>query len=452
MAADPGELSALARLIREGSDEDVKRFFLLLRPPELADCLEQLPDEDRTRAVRLMAAPLAAEVLREVEESEREDILEILRSAEIAPILSESMSDDAADILGLLPPDKAERTLGKLDEDEREELEELLEYGEDTAGGIMQTEVVKVRSDLDVAQAIEAVRAADVGDVGEIHEVFVVDSAGRLVGTVSPADLLQEKPKASLRAIIEPNPVHVPVSMDQEQIAHVVRENDLAAVPVVDAAGVLVGQILHDDVADVLQEEATEDIAKMAGTDPDEVYGDNVVRTVLGRIGWLLPAFVGGLLVAIFMGAASEEIKRRPILAAFIVVVVGMAGGVGIQNTAVTVRMLALGRLEHARLRTVVFRQLVVAVSLGLVFGLLLAGFTLVYEKDEADAGLSSITLGVAICVTIAIGGLLGVVVPLLLDRLGADPAIAASPFIQTANDVVGAGILFWTARVLGLL
>jgi magnesium transporter len=222
------ERSALARLIREGSDADVKRFFRLLTPPMLADCLELIPsEEDRVRVVRLMAAPLAAEVLREVDEGEREEILEDLSEKRIAAVAGELKSDDAADLVAALPPEKQERVLEALDEESRAEIERLLRYDEDTAGGIMQTEFVAVSSDLTVGQAIEAVRGADVGDVGEIHEVFVVDTQGRLVGVASPADLLQHAPDAPLRAVMDPNPLRVPVSEDQEHIARLAREHDL---------------------------------------------------------------------------------------------------------------------------------------------------------------------------------------------------------------------------------
>ncbi|MDH3592026.1 MAG: CBS domain-containing protein, partial [Planctomycetota bacterium] len=234
MGRDHDDLSALQRLFREGSDEDVKRFFLLLRPAELADALESAEEDDRLRVVRLMNAPLASDVLRSVEDDQREDILEDLSAGEIAEIVHESRSDDAADIIGALPPEKAERTLQQLEQEEREELRELLQYGEQTAGAIMQTEVVKVGVAGTVAVALQAVRDADPDDVGEILEVYVVDSDGRPVGTVSPADLLQEEPTTPLREVIEPNPVVVPVSMDQEQIAETVLDHDLVAVPVVD--------------------------------------------------------------------------------------------------------------------------------------------------------------------------------------------------------------------------
>lgn len=441
-----GDLSALERLIRDGSEEDVQRFFLLLRPPELADLLESIGDEDRLRVLRLMSAPLAAEVLREVEDSERDEILEDLSAREVAEIVHEAKSDDAADLIQSLPRDKAERTLSRLDAEERAEISGLMAYGEETAGGIMQTEVVKVPSNLSVQEAIDAVRDANPEEVGEIHEVFFVDGQGRLIGSLSPADLLQADPNTLVRTVMEPDPVRVPVGMDQERIAEIARDNDLAAIPVVDDAGVLVGQVLHDDIADVIEEEATEDIAKLAGTDPDELYHVGVWKTVFTRLAWLVPGFIGGLLVAILLGSAQEEIRRSPLLAFYLVVIVGTAGNVGSQNAVVTVRALALGRID--RVWRSVARHALVGFMLGVTFSTLLFAFVMF----RGGAFKASLTLAITIATTVSVGGCLGALVPLILNRLGADPAIASTPFITSANDVAGAGIALWLGRMLGLL
>jgi magnesium transporter len=301
----------------------------------------------------------------------------------------------------------------------------------------MQTEVVKVPSDAPVEAAIDAVRDADPERMGEIHEVYVVDRDGRLVGSVSPADLLHAEPETPVRDIVEPNPVVVPVTMDQEKLAETVVEHDLAAVPVVDERGVLVGQVLHDDVANVLEEEATEDIAKMAGADPEEVYDESIARAVRARAGWLLPSFLGGLLVTFVLGGAQEVMQQVPWLAAFLPVILGMAGNVGTQTSAITVRGLALGRV---RVGPAIRRQVVTGVLLGIVFGLLLFAFTALRGASD-DAARAGLTVAVAIFTSMSVGATMGVCVPLLAHRLGFDPAVASSPFVQTTNDLTGAGI-----------
>ncbi len=442
------ENSPLERLVRDGSDEDVQRFFLLLRHAELADALEIISDEAlRMRVIRLMGAELASDVLREVEDEQRDDILEDLSAGEIAEIVQESRSDDAADLIAALPPEKAERTLNKLEDEEREELEELLQYGEETAGGIMQTEVVRAQSDGTVASALQAIRDTDLKDVGEVHEVYVVDAEGRLIGTVSPADLLQEDPSTPLRSVIEPNPVAVPVTMDQEQIAVRVREHNLAALPVVDASGILLGQILHDDIADVIAEEATEDIAKMAGASADEVYDDRIGAAVRVRAAWLTPAFMGALGTTTVMVNADEVLQNHKELLYFLPVILGMAGNVGTQSSALTVRALALKRIEWGKSGKFIKRQILTGVSLGVIFGLALfaiAGFSETEPRLPMAVALSLWT-------AMSTGAVMGVTVPVLISRFGKDPAIAASPFVQTANDLTGAGILIFVARwILG--
>lgn len=438
-----GEMeSALDRLIREGSDDDVRRFFLLLRPPELADLLEHTAEEDRGRVLRLMGVPLASDVLREVEEPEREEILDSLSPEEIGRIAAASKSDDAADLIGALPPGKAEDALESLEQKDRQEIEELLRYPEESAGGIMQTEVVRVSSAATVEAAVEAVRGA-APDMGEIHAVYVVDPDGRLVGTVSPADLLQAEPATPLREIVERDPVSVPVTLDQEKIAETAVAHDLAAVPVVDARGVLLGQVLHDDLADVIEEEATEDIAKLAGADPGEVYDESIPRAVRSRAGWLLPAFLGGLLVTFVLGDAEDLLRRVPWLAAFLPVILGMAGNVGTQTSALTVRGLALGRV---RVGPAIRRQVLTGLLLGVVFGVLLFLFTALRGGID-DAALSGLTVAIAIFISMTLAAAMGVSVPLLAHRFGFDPAVASSPFVQTANDLTGAGIAILVTR-----
>lgn len=446
------ELTALEMLIREGTDDDVRRFFLLLRPADLADVLESVPEGDRLRVVRLMSAPLASDVLVQVKESEREEIFEDLSAEERAEIVHEAKSDDAADLIGSLTDEEKAQTLDKLEKEEREEIEELLRYPEDSAGGIMQTEVVTVRGRSTVEQAIARVRGTDMRDVGEIHEVFVVDAENRLIGVVSPADLLHADPKSDLRSIVEPNPVAVPVDMDQEKIAEKVRDHDLAAVPVVDASGVLLGQVLHDDIADVLEEEATEDIAKMAGADPGELYEDTVIFAVRSRAPWLAPAFVGGLAVSFLLSSAEDVLKLLPILPAFLPVILGMAGNVGTQTSALTVRALALGRLDGASAWRVIGRQFATGLGLGTAFGLVLVAFVLWRHQDVELAWTYAMLLGLSLVTAMTVGTTMGVTVPLSLHKLGFDPAIATSPFVQTANDLTGAGILLLLTYAMGLV
>ncbi|MFB3066037.1 MAG: magnesium transporter [Planctomycetota bacterium] len=452
MAGEEAKLSALQRLIRFGSEEDLGRFFLLLRPQELADLVEALPDEeDRLRAIRAMETPLASEVLREVEPPEREEILEDLPAEEIAEIVRESRTDDAADLLGELETQKAEETLEHLDRPEQEELRELLEYPDDSAGGIMQTELVKLRASSTVSQAVDEIRSmAD--ELGEVHEIFVVDDRDRLVGRVGATALLLARPDASIESIMEREPVAVPVTIDQEELAEIVKEYDLTDVPVIDAEGRLVGQVMVDDVLDVLEEEATEDIAHLAGVNPDELYGRSVLLSIRSRAPWLIPAFGGGILAAMIIGSMEGRLKSAELLIVFIPVVLGMAGNASMQTATLTVRGLALGRSNLRAPWRAVSMEALTGLSLGVLFGGLLYLYTLGAYPDDPRVALYAVTAGLSILTAMTVGATMGMVVPLTLNRFKIDPAIATSPFVTTANDVLGAGLLFLVAHWVGLL
>ena len=414
--------------------------------------MENIPDDLRLRVVRLMGAPLASDVIREVQEPEREDLLEDMRAVEIAEIVHASRSDDAADIIGSLPPDKAERTLQNLEQEQRDELRGLLEYDDESAGGIMQTELVAVPSTAIVEAARQAVHGADKKELGKIHFVYVVDSQGHLIGTASPADLLRAEPETPVREVMDPDPVRVRVDVDQERLARLAQEHDLASIPVVDESGVLVGQVLHDDLIDVVEEEATEDIARMAGTKDEEIYDDSVFVAVRSRAPWLFLTFGGGLLVAGFLSGVEADVRKAPVLLMFLPVVLGMAGNVGTQTSAITVRSLALGRIDFGRWMVPVLRQVLTGVLLGLVFGVILYLFSLWRAVEPDELQTVAISLGIAMFCAITTGAVMGVLVPLSIHRIGLDPAISSSPFIQTVNDLTGAGILFMVARATGLI
>jgi len=316
----------------------------------------------------------------------------------------------------------------------------------------MQTELVSVPSDASVEQARAAVHDADKKEIGKIHAVYVLDAGGRLIGTVTAADLLRAEPEMPVRDILDPNPVKVLVTVDQERLARLAQEHDLASIAVVDERGVLVGQVLHDDLIDVVEEEATEDIARMAGTKDEEIYDDSVLVAVKSRAPWLFLTFGGGLLVAGFLSGVELEIRQAPILLMFLPVVLGMAGNVGTQTSAITVRSLALGRIDFGRWMVPVVRQVLTGLMLGVCFGVILYFFALWRAADSTDVQRVAISLGVAIFCAILTGAVMGVLVPLLIHRIGLDPAISSSPFIQTANDLTGAGILFFVARATGLI
>lgn len=431
--------SALDRLLEVGTDEDIQRLLLALSPPETADLLEELADgETRARVFRLILGRKQARVLRDMDDEERAELVEQLPAAETAGVLEYMKSDDAADVLQQLDEEHQQEVLDALDPEDRVAIEKVLEYPEDSAGGIMQTELVRVRAASSVRDAIEEIRRT-AEDTGELHEVFVVDGEGRLVGWVKERDLILAEDATRIGAITTQVPVTVPVDMDQEEIATLVQDYDLSSVPVVDAHNRLVGRILVDDILDVIQEEANEDILRQGGSSAEELYAPGIAMAVRSRFPWLVVTFCGGILAAFIMTAAEGAIRHAGALFAFIPVIMGTGGASGTQTATVTVRSLVTGRIDTGDLLRVVWKELAVGIVMALVTGLLLL---VVVQLRGGDLLVAGIAAG-ALFGTIFLGTMFGVVIPLVMHRVGVDPAAATGPFVTTLNDVLGSSIIW---------
>ncbi len=442
MAGEHDHHSALERLVREGSDADLRRFLLILQPPELADLLEALKNsDDRTRAFRAIVGPNQAEVMRGMEDQERTEVLEDLTEQETAALVRELQSDDAVDVLQDLPEDVQERVLKQIEPEDRAELREILTYPEDSAGGIMQTELVAVREGWTARQAVEEIRRTR-DEVGELHEIFVVDDEDHLRGWLSERALILAEDETPIHGLIGRVPVQAGVHLDQEEIASLVQDYDVSSVPVVDDAGRLVGRILVDDIVDVLVEEATEDILRQGGTDPEEIYEAGVLTAIRARAPWLFITFLGGIAAAQIIMAGDGIIHKAQVasLFAFIPVIMGMGGGSSTQAATVTVRSLALGRIGAGEVWGVVRKEFVSAFVLSAFFAVLL----LVVSGLTASSGDVGLICSTALFGTMCLGTLLGVVTPLMLNKLGADPAVATSPFVTTMNDIIGSSVIIF--------
>ncbi len=431
--------SALERLLEVGSDEDIQRFLLALSPPETADLLETLDDgETRTRVFRLLVARRGARVLRAMQEEERAEIIEELPTHEAVAVIENMKSDDAADVLQQLDEVSRQEVLDALDPQDRRALEKILEHDEETAGGLMQTELVRVRASSTVREAIEEIRRT-AEETGELHELFVVDGDDRLVGWVKERDLILAEDATRIGTITVPVPVTVPVDMDQREIVELVRDYDVSSVPVVSADGRLVGRILVDDILDVMLEEANEDVLRQGGAAAEELYAPSFLTSVRSRLPWLGVTFVGGLLAAFIMTAAEDAVRHAGALFAFIPVIMGTGGASGTQTATVTVRGLVTRRIDAGDLFGVVSRELAVGFVMAIATGLLLLAVVSWRGGDLLVAGIASGALFGTIC----LGTLFGVTIPLVMDRVGVDPATATGPFVTTLNDVLGSTIIW---------
>ena len=440
MSQEPDNLTALERLVREGTDADLRRFLLLLQPPEIADLIESLrTDEDRARTFRaIVGRDDQADVLREVDDTQDvAAIVEDLPVEEAADLLEEMQSDDAADVLQTLDEATQEEVLREIEPEDQADLRKILSYPSDSAGGIMQTELVRVRNDRHARAAVEEIRRTQ-DEVGELHEVFVVDEDGRLRGWLKERDLILAEDETPIHAITSPIPASVPVTMDQEQIAGLVKDYDLSSIPVVDEHQALVGRILVDDIVDVIEEEATEDITRMVGSTPDEIYEPSVSQALRSRSPWLFTTFLGGILAAWIINAGDDLVREAGKLFIFIPVIMGMGGGCATQTATVTVRSLALGRIDLEGVWDVVRKEVIVGFFLAAGTGVLIWLTALVFGVSTDVSWIAAL----AIFGTIVLGTMFGVITPLVLHRFGVDPAVATHPLVTTANDILGSSLI----------
>jgi magnesium transporter len=407
-----------------------------LHPADIADALQQLEGDQQVLILKRLGNERAAEVLTEVDEFSGQALLTLLTDSEVVSLLGEMPSDDAVDIITSLPPEKSEKIEAMLPQDERDRLKDLLEFDEDTAGGIMEVETLAIKVGAAISDAIAQVRMhAD--EIENIQKIYVVDENGLLKGAVEVLDLIIHAPDRKVSDIMDEDPISVPVELDQEQVAAMFGKYDVFTLPVVDGEGKLIGRITVDDIIDVMEEEASEDIARIAGTREEEIGDPSPIRISRTRLPWLVVGLIGGILNALLMSYYEVPLQTTVILAFFIPLLMGMAGSIGIQAAVVVVRELALGEIDLKHTGRRVLKELTVALLNGIVLGILLFGIVFLWQQDPGLGGL----LGLSLVIVMFVAAFIGASVPLLLHRLKIDPAIATGPFITVSNDIIGLAI-----------
>jgi magnesium transporter len=463
------EEDPIRSVLLTGSDDDVRMFLATLSPQETADLLETVPDDLRERLFPLLDLKRQATVLREVEGDElREDLVESIPDERLADIAEAQRTDDATDLLSDLTEERRERVLEEIHPDVREDIEELVSYPHDSAGGIMQKELMKLRADLTVREAIEEFRAKYDRKIGDTYDIYVVDDQDHVLGRVRNRHLLINPPDRPLREFMREDVRTVPVTMDQERIAEIVKDYDLASVAVLDEHGRLVGRILVDDIVDVIQEEATEDIQKLGGTEAlEEPYLTIRLRDMVKkRAGWLAALFLSEMLTASAMANYQGEIERATILAMFIPLIISSGGNSGSQATSLVIRAMALGEVKLRDWWRVMRRELTTGLMLGLLLGTIGVVRIFLWQwvftrapeppppppppSDGSYYGphyeLVALTVGVSLVGIVLWGSIAGSMLPFLLRKLGFDPASASAPFVATLVDVTGIMIYFTVA------
>jgi magnesium transporter len=425
-------LHRMVDLVRKGEMALFVRRAHDFEPADLADVLTALDDEERLAAVQALPAELSSQALAEMpEEAHASETLAALDPGRAAAIVRELDDDDAADILGELDPAQQEQILsGILD---RSEVDRLLRYHEETAGGRMTTHVVTVPVTATAEQALEEIRR-QAEEVEDFYQVFVVDKDKKLVGVLPFKDLVISRPERPVRSFMTDADIFVTPDLDQEEVARLMARYNLPSVPVVDDAGRLLGRVTFDDVIDVVEAETTEDLLKFGGVSPDEDLAAGWKTAVRSRLPWLslnlLTAFLAGGVVYFF----QDTIQRTLALAVWMPVIAGMGGNAGTQALAVTVRRLALGLIPVDVFTRVVGKEILVGITNGVVMGVAV-GIVATLLGEGARLGM---VVFLAMAGNLMVAGFAGAFIPIVLERLGIDPAVASSIFVTAFTDVCG--------------
>ncbi|MDX5435819.1 MAG: magnesium transporter, partial [Pontibacter sp.] len=393
----------------------------------------------------LLPPEVGAEILSDLDYDIREDFLDYFTSAEIARYVNLMHSDDAVDILNEQSVQTREEVIALIENEEKaKDILDLLHYEEDCAGGLMAKELIKVNLNWRVRQCIEEIRR-QAEDVSRIYTVYVVDNRDVLVGRVSVKALLLSKDDILVKDIYNPDVISIESFRDENEVVSVMQKYDLEAIPVVNIQGRLLGRITIDDVVDVMQEQAELSRQLMTGISENVEEDDSVFRISRSRLPWLIIGMVGGLLAAQFMGFFESDIAILPALALFVPLITATGGNVGIQSSSIIIQTLSSNAVMFENFAQRIFKMVLVALLNALIISILVFSFTYIFRNDLT----LSVVVSVALFSVVMLASLMGTVTPMVLDKFGINPAVAAGPFITTANDLLGLTIYFGVAHLL---
>ena len=432
IAIDGKLIEEVKHLAEQGNRQGLKKLIDDMRAADLADLIEHLDPEERLFIFNLLEPDGAGEVLVEIETPVQERILKGLDNQAITEIVQRLDSDDAADLVGDLPGDRAREIIERVGDEVSGELEKLLPYPEDTAGGIMALEFVAVKADASVKDAIDTIREKR-EEVENLYYIWVVGDLGELVGVISLKDLVLELTDRKISDIMNPEVISVHVDTDQEEVARLVKKYDLVAIPVVGDDQRLAGRITHDDIIDVIEEEADEDISLMAGVIDQEITEESALKISRARLPWLIAGLFGGIIAAAVINQFESSLEKVLALSFFFPVIMAMGGSTGTQAATIVVRGLATGDISLMNIGKRLWMEMRVALVNALVCGIILA---LIVGTWVSDYGLGSV-VGLALVLIIVNAGVIGSAVPMVLKKWNIDPALATGPFVTTSNDIL---------------
>ena len=438
-------LVQIDQLIHQKNDKELEVLLNDLHHADIAEIFDELEIEEAIYIFKILDSEITAEILTELEEDVREKILNGLSAKEIAEEIDELDTDDAADIISELSQSKKEQVISELEDLEHaKDIVDLLRYDEDSAGGLMGKELVKVNENWSVLTCVKEMRI-QAENVTRVHSIYVVDDENRLKGRLSLKDLLTTSTKTPISEVYIKKVDSVRVSASNVEVARIMQKYDLEAIPVVDEMGRLVGRITIDDIVDVIKEEADKDYQLAAGISQDVEADDSILELTKARLPWLVLALLGGFVSVKLLGLFEPAMKEHGSLFFFTPLIAAMAGNVGVQSSAIIVQGLANHTISGS-----IINRLLKEISLSLLNGAILATILFLGSHFLLNADIKiGITVTIALISVIIIASLIGTFIPLILDKFGIDPALATGPFITTSNDICGILIYFSIAKLI---
>ncbi len=438
-------LNDFKELIDANNSKEVKKLLNELHYADIADIVDELDFNRALFILNLLDSETTADILTELDDDTRERVLKSLSSKEIAQNIEELETDDAADIIGELSDRKKQEVIDHIEDvDHAKDIVDLLRYEEDTAGGLMAKEFVEVNENWTNLRCVKEMRK-QAQELEKVHIIYVVDDNQKLIGILPLKSLLTTSAKTPVKEIYEDKAVAVKVNDKGEDVAQIMQKYDLVVLPVVDDLGVLVGQITIDDVVDFITEEAEKDYQMAAGISEDVDSDDSVLKLTRARLPWLLIGMVSGTFAASMITDFQTVMKTAPALVMFIPLINSSAGNVGVQSSAIVVQSIA-NKSFKGKLLTHIAKQLLVGLLNGAVLATIVFGLSQFFFHIDINI---SITIAIALTTVIINAAVIGTIVPIILNKLKIDPAVATGPFVTTSNDIFGILIYFMVAKLM---
>ena len=439
-------IEKVSQLISKRKNSEIKKIVDGFHYADLAEIIDELDENQRIYLIKLIDSDKTSDILTELDEDVREKILKTLSPKEIAGEIKEMDSDDAADILDELTDERKEKVISLIKDDNiTENIRELLSYDEDSAGGLMAKELISVYESWSVLKCLREIRK-QAENITRVHSIYVLNRKNELIGRLSLKDLITSPSKSTIKQIYIPKVDFVHVNDSGEEVAKIMSKYDLEAIPVVDDQKQLQGRITIDDIVDLIKDEAEEDYLLAAGISNDVEADDSIFELTKARLPWLILGLFGGL-GSVFILESYESIMSTKSLRAlffYTPLIAAMAGNVGVQSSAIVVQGLANDVIKDSLISRL-FKEISLTILNGIILGGLIILFGLIIEQPID----MSITISVSMILVIIVAALIGTSVPIILDRLGIDPAIATGPFITTGNDIIGILLFFYIAKII---